>query len=138
MWLIARLVVMLVVTASIVVIPEGRSNLNWGACFFISAISAAFLFGWLTVVRFKPGIDWSEPYSWEQPFLPMNRYPLRYWFVVSISCMFAGAAAMLREVVRHGGSLAFGGTFFFLGLFVGVALKVWIAKNAPGIRRSGP
>jgi hypothetical protein len=100
-WLIARLLVMLVIVASIVAILEERSNLDWGACFLISALTAGFLFGWLAAVRFKPGIDWSEPYSWQQPFLPMKRYPLRYWFLVSTSCMLAGAAAMMWRYVTH-------------------------------------
>lgn len=109
-------------------IPRERSNLDWGACFLISIIVSVSLFVWLTVTRSNQSIDWSEPYSWWKPFLPMKQYPLRFWFLVSYSFMLAGGVAMLIDAISHNGHEAVGGTFFFMGLFVGLALKAWIDK----------
>lgn len=128
-WIIARFLVMATNIGAIIAIPREQSNLDWGACFLISIIWSASLFVWLTVTHSKQGIDWSEPYSWWKPFLPMRRYPLRFWFLVSYSFMLAGIVTMLVDVFSHNGHEAVGGTFFFIGLFIGLALKVWVKKH---------
>lgn len=109
-------------------IPQERSNLDWGACFLISVIWSASLFAWLTMTRSNQDVDWSDPYSWRKPFIPMKRYPLRFWILISYSFMLAGFTAMLEDVIAQSSHEAVGGTFFFIGLFVGLAVKVWIKQ----------
>jgi hypothetical protein len=127
-WLTLRVLAMVFCTIGVIFIPEARSNIGWGACFIISFISAFSMFLWLTVSRSIKRIDWSDPYSWDKPFWPMRKYPLRYLFVCSYSLTLAGAVAMLRDVIVRNGYEAVSGTVFFLGLFLGLALIVWIRR----------
>jgi hypothetical protein len=137
-WIIARLLLITVNIIGITSIPVARSNIDWGACFLISAIWSIALwawltlsssrFAWLTFGRWSKRIDWSDPYSWDKPFWPMVRYPLRFWFWVSSSFVLGGMVALLKVVVAGRGHEAVAGTFFFTGLFVAITLGVWIRK----------
>jgi hypothetical protein len=83
---------------------------------------------WKSLTRYHQEVDWSEPYSWWKPFWPMKRYPLRYWLFAPQVLMIAGIAAMLADVISHKGQETVGGMFFFVGLLVWLALKIWIKK----------
>ncbi|MGH7977705.1 MAG: hypothetical protein ACREDS_06340 [Limisphaerales bacterium] len=94
--------------------------------FLISIVSSVALFGMLMINRYKPNVDWSEPYSWTLPFFPMNSYPLRFWILSSYGFIAGGILALLKSVVLQNGHEAFGGTFLFWGLGFWVTLKIWI------------
>lgn len=136
-WLFARVVVIVLNVGGIAALPAGRSNIDWPACFLVSAIASIGLFLWLMAIRFRPYVDWSETYSWRRPFLPMNKYPLRFWFLISCSLILAGAVAVLGRVTLHRGHEAVSGTFFFMGLFIMVVLRVWIKKFADKLGANG-
>lgn len=127
-WIIARFLIIAVNVFGIAAIPKERSNLDWGACFLISVIVSVGLFAWLTAIRYKKDVDWSEPNSWRKPFYPMKKYPLRFWFLTAYSFMLAGIVAMSTAAIVQSGHEAVGGTIFFIGLFVVIALKIWIKK----------
>jgi len=127
-WTIARLLVIAANIVAIISIPRERSNLDWGACFLISVIWSASLFAWLTLARNNQSMDWSDPYSWTKAFWPMIRYPLRFWILMAYTLVSAGVVTMLVDVIFHNGHEAVGGTFFFIGLFTGVAIIVWENK----------
>lgn len=128
MWLAARLIVIGVNVIGIMSIPTERSNLDWPSCFLISAVVAVALFGWLTVVRDRVNANWAERYAWRQPFFPVNRFPFQFWFLSSYALIWAGAAALVRDFALHRGHKAVSGTFFFMGLFILLALRIWASK----------
>jgi len=60
----------------------------------------------------------------------MVKYPIRYWLLVSISLALGGALAMGKDYLSGRGHLAFGATFFGLGVAFIVALIPWL--RSPG------
>jgi hypothetical protein len=127
-WVAARLLIVAANVAVAISMPVERSNIDWPACFLVSSISAAALFAWLTAIRYKQGIDWSEPYSWRKPFWPMRKYPSRYWFIISMALIIAGAVGMARLGLFHQGHEAVLGTFLFMGLFMLIILTIFIGR----------
>ena len=124
-WVLLRL---LVISANLGIgfYPQNKSNLDWAACILISIAVSVSLFFWLFLIRHRQNVDWSEPYGWNRPFWPMRKYPLRYWSLISLSTMISGAMALLIDAISKNGHEAFGGTFFFLGLSIGISLRVWL------------
>ena len=131
-WFIARLIIILLNINTIREISQQVSNqevslLDWGIVFLISIVIMFFLFAWLTAaVYFKPDIDWSDPYSWEKPFWPMMKYPLRFIFLTVCILIFMAIVALIIASVSQNGQEALGGTVFFMGVFLLFALKVWL------------
>lgn len=129
-WVLIRLVVIAVITASLLFVPATSANLDWAGAIPIGVLPAVALYIWLTAVHHRSYIDWSRPYSFEDPFLPMNKYPLRYWFIVSYSLLIGGIVVMLRDLIERNGTESFGGLFFFMGLFIAIALNIWAGRFA--------
>jgi hypothetical protein len=131
-WKFLRLSVIAINIAGLLSFDAARSNLDWGVGFLAGIVSSIGLYWWLAVVRSRHDIDrytdWSQPYSLEQPFFPMRKYPLRFWFLAAYSLMIAGAAVMLRDMIENNGHVGFGGSFFIAGLFIAAALKLWIKR----------
>jgi membrane-bound metal-dependent hydrolase YbcI (DUF457 family) len=127
-WAIFRVLVIAVNILAVATYPQNQSNLDWIAAFIISIVFSICLFAWLAVVRARPSIDWSEPTSWVKPFFPMNKYPIRFWLLTSLSFMVAGGITIVLDMFSHNGHEAFGGTFFFWGLGIWIALKIWLKK----------
>jgi hypothetical protein len=113
------------------VYPREKSNLDWWACGLISLVVPVAIFGWLVAVKSRKYMDWSAPYSLTTPFFPMNKYPLRYWFVAAQSMIAGGAVSFLIDLVSQSGNEAFGGTFFCLGLTTVITLNIWIVRFKP-------
>jgi hypothetical protein len=113
------------VTASLLSIPVARSNLDWGAGAFIGVIFSVVLYLWLMAAGSRAGMDLSLPYSFKQPFLPMRKFPLRYWFVVSYSLVIGGAVAVLRDLIERDSHAGVGGSFLIAGLFIAATLTLW-------------
>lgn len=129
-WIFLRLVAIAVVTVSLLSIPVALSNLDWGAGVLEGLVVAVGLWLWLTVVRMRPNVDLSLPYSFRQPFLPMMRFPLRYWIVVSYSLIIGGAVLAGKSLIEGHERSGVGGSVLILGLFMGGALAVWIRTFA--------
>ncbi len=129
-WVVARLLIVAANIGAVIAIPAEKSNIDWPACFLIAIIFAAALFAWLTIIRFQQGIEWSQPYSWRQPFWPLRKYPLRYASLISLAFIIAGAVGMMRGVILRLGHVAVSGTFFFIGFFIMLALEIWIRTVA--------
>ena len=126
-WVVIRL---LVVGCSLDILsyPRDQSNLDWVSCVLISSAFSIVLFGWLALTRFRKDVDWSEAYAWKEPFLPMSKYPLRFWTLVSYSLLVGGGAALLKDAISRNGYEAFGGTFFVLGVAIAIVLRIWMKK----------
>jgi hypothetical protein len=127
-WLIARLLVISANIGGMIFIPLDHSNLDWGACFLISFVWSVSLFVWLAAIRNDQNMVLDDTYSWSKPFLPIRRYPLRFWLLVGYSLVLGGSAAMLVAIISHGGREAVGGTFFFVGLFTLLVVIAWIKR----------
>jgi hypothetical protein len=127
MWIFFRILIIAANVWGIVMYPRNQTNLDWMACVLCSSAISIFLFIWLTMNRSRGYINWSTPYSLEAPFFPMNKYPLRFWFLESLALLLAGAIAVLKDLSLHDGKEAFGATFFFMGLGIGAAVIIWSA-----------
>jgi hypothetical protein len=135
-WLVARLIVIGVNVAAIMLIPSERSNIDWGACFFIAIVFSVAVFGWMTLIRNRVNAHWPERYGWRLPFLPMNRYPFQFWFLTSQALILAGAGALLRDFIFQKQHKAVSATFLFMGLFAMAALRISASKFARRTSRS--
>lgn len=125
-WYALRVGSLLSIVVALDTYPREKSNLDWWAAGIIGLVVSVVLFIWLTVVRFRSYMEWSKPYDFSAPFFPMNRYPLRYWIVVSFSLMAGGAVSFFSDVLSSKGNMAFGGTFFILGLGICITIKMWV------------
>jgi hypothetical protein len=102
-----------------------QTNVDYGSGGLICLSLVTFLFFWLTVMRFKTNVDWSEPFSWTNSFWPMKRYPLRFWMMVPYSLIPAGVIRLIIDFLYYRG-LAFGVTIFTMGLLCLATLVGWI------------
>lgn len=125
-WLTLRIVALFVMASAIWSVPSEHSNIGWGVGALFGAMIAVGLYVWLWVMRSRSGIDWTQPYSLKTAFLPVNKFPLRFWLLSGYGMVLGGCAAILRDYVHHTGREAIGGTFVVAGLFVVVALALWI------------
>jgi hypothetical protein len=128
MWVFFRLLLIASNIVALLSYQEGRSNLDWGAGVLIGIICSGALYLWLTGIRSNRDTDWSLPYSFNQPFFPMGRYPLRFWILASYSLILAGATVVLRDSIENNRHVGFGGSFLVAGLLMAAALKLWIAR----------
>jgi hypothetical protein len=110
---------------AIFLLPTDKINIDWrfgliaGACIALSGLV------WLASAKHLGHGDWSKPYSWQMPFIPMSKYPFRFWFVVT-SCLAIGSAiatglALLLEPTR----VFLGVTFLLMGLCPLLAICAW-------------
>jgi hypothetical protein len=61
----------------------------------------------------------------------MRRYPIRFWFLASLSLLIAGAVALGVDFLLRKGHEAFDGTFFFWGLGLLAAVNLWLRIVKP-------
>lgn len=130
-WLIFRLVLLAYSAWGIPLTTKQGSNVDWPACFLIGTVFALTLFGWLTAIRSRRNVDWSAPYSWNEPFWPLAKYPLRFWVLAGYMLTLGGALSILEDVALNRGHMAVSGSFLFMGLFILAALKLWIRIFKP-------
>lgn len=127
LWIFLRVFVVLIISWGIAGYDSSKSNVDWLACLLIASFGGMFLFLWLLTKGNCPDTDWSNPMSISQPFLPMNRYPIRYWLLVGISLILGGVLAIFKGVVRSGQNTAFSATTIALGiafiLAVGIRMR---------------
>jgi hypothetical protein len=124
-WLRFRIAIIAGNILAISFYPRSKTNLDWTACLLVSGATSLGLFLWLNLIRSRPEVEWSDPYSWRKPFFPMNLYPMRFWFLGSISFIAAGSIALLLDLKSRTGHEAFGGTFLFWGIGIFIALEAW-------------
>lgn len=123
-----RLAALMICVVSIVAPSRLGTNLDWSAAFLIPAVFTPILFGWLLSQRALADAQWSQCISWREPFLPMSKYPFRYWFFVGQCVALAGTLSMLVDLKRAGGYTSFGATFLFLGLAMLAGTKLAFAR----------
>jgi hypothetical protein len=123
MWRLLRLVLVAANSAVSLVNYPQFAHISWQTAvssgvlwlsLVLGVLSAAALFGWLSASQFRPDTIWSQTFEWSVPFLPMGKYPLRYWAFVSFSLIASGAIALLASVL-HRKSFAMGAIFFTWG-----------------------
>jgi hypothetical protein len=130
-WILVRLAVIASVTAGLLATSAERTNLEWGAAIPLGLLPAVAVFLWLTIVRHRTNIDWSFPYSFGHRFLPMAKFPLRFWFLASCALLFGGAVTVVWDLIDRNGHEAIGGLFFMTGIFLSLTIMLWIKLFAP-------
>lgn len=129
-WILLRLAAVALVAWALLAIPVARSNLEWGAGVSIGAIFSGALYLWLMAIRTRADVELSQPFSLQQPFFPLGRYPLRYWFVASYSLVIGGGIVACRDFIAHNGRSGVGGSFLIVGLFIAATLLLWMRLHA--------
>jgi hypothetical protein len=92
-WRLFRLGLILVDAFGVISVsrkPQQGSNFEWMELGLISWIMYVVGFIWLMNQLRRPGISWSRPHDWDEIFLPMAKYPLRYLNVVGLMSIFGG------------------------------------------------
>lgn len=127
-WLFGRIILLITGAASIIFAPH-TTNINWPSCFLIFAASALFPFLWLTGVESRSDIDYSSPFSFTKPFLPMQKYPIQYVLMLALTPMLGGGGVLLEEYTKGGEEVRFGATFFFIGLGMLLSLYIFLTVH---------
>ena len=135
-WLIARVVLI----AGSVVDGCSRADdkrITWIASVLTSIGIALIVYLWLTFVSFssrsKPlrltsdhHVDWSEPYSFIKPFFPPTRYPVRFWFLLSILSISTGLASSTHSLFVTGNISPASGMSILWGAAGFISLLPWL------------
>lgn len=129
MWLIVRLAVVLGMSIGLLSVPTSQSNFGWGAGALVGLIAGINLYFWLWRLRDVPGVIRSRPYSWFEPFWPMQKYPVRFWIVSSYSLMLAGITTAAWRRLADAGASDLGAGCFLMGLLCFGAVALWIMRN---------
>lgn len=106
-------------------ISEQKNNVDWVACFLISASFSATLFAWLTLIRKNTKVDFYANYSLTYPFFPINKYPVQFWLLGAFAFIISGGIAIMISYIKKQNNLAFCGTIFFWGLGIFTSIKIW-------------
>ncbi|MHB1587444.1 MAG: hypothetical protein ACYCRH_08385 [Acidiferrobacteraceae bacterium] len=125
-WLALRIGTLAVSSWSIGLSSRSGTNLDWTACLLIPAVFGLCLFLWLLAIRDRDDIDWSDPFSLTKPFFPMRGNPVRFWLLGSLTLIIGGLIALLESATSGARHLAFGATFFALGIVTLVVIGVWL------------
>jgi hypothetical protein len=83
----------------------------------VSVVVPVALFIWLLGNK---GLlnDRSNAHALTKPFLPMRKFPLRYWFTVSLMLIPASAIASLNGLFMHRKILPVDAMLFFVGALI--------------------
>src|SRR5665213_1790374 len=123
-WKIARIALLLGSVAS----RPLYSNLppvDWRLTVIFALFGAIFLFGWLALMRYQEGVDWSGPFSWDTPFWPITKYPFRNCLMTSYSVLLQGISGILAGVffLPRVDLVIF---FLAIGLSLQLSLRLWL------------
>jgi len=129
-WVLIRLAVFALVASSFVGNVPAKSNLDWSAALPLGILPGIGLYWWLSLIRYRPGTEFSSPYALDQPFFPMTKYPLRFWFVASVSLLISGAVAIPIDLIEKNNTGPFHAVLFAFGAFIALALRLWMRRNS--------
>ena len=116
-----RLIALVACVFAIAATSRVGTNLDWTAPFLIAGVVGPILFVWLLGQQALADTKWSTFISWREPFFPMRRYPYRYWVFSGESTTLGGVVSIFIDSQTKGGYIAYGATFFLLGLAMIVA-----------------
>ena len=100
-WKIIRITLLL---GSVAIAPfySPVEVIDWRLTAIFASLTAVVLFGWLAMMRYQAGVDLSDPFSWDSPFWPVTKYPVRYWLMTSYSAILQGLSALLASASLDG------------------------------------
>jgi hypothetical protein len=129
-WVLLRLVVVCLLTWSLFGLDSKSSNIHeWSAALPLGVIPGIAIYIYLSLNRYREGTDFSHTVSLQNPFLPMSRFPLRFWFVTSCSMLIGGATTILADLIQNKGRGPVAAVIFSMGAFIAIALRVWTWRN---------
>jgi hypothetical protein len=111
-WIVLRLAVVGSVTFDLFGLDPTKSNIHEWSAAILGIIPGVGIYLWLSMIRYREWTDFSHMVSLQKPFLPMSRFPLRFWFVASYSMLIGGAVAMLVDTIQKGGRGPIDAVFF--------------------------
>jgi hypothetical protein len=138
LWLLLRIVLISSnITAVLQITSSPVAGFGWFACALVSIVSGMLVFAWLFVAKSRSRVDLSHPYTLTGAFFPMGRYPLRFWFTVSLMLMPSAAVASVIELISHQRLLPIDATFLLWGLFTlcAVIAHVRFLRSRRGLSR---
>lgn len=122
-WVFFRLIVFGMVLLSVLAYGKSMTaNIGPVAIFLIASVSGLALYLWLVVARSRLHADWTCPFSYDKPFWPMRRYPVRYWMVIAEALIFAGIVGLVASC--DGGGKCSIVSLFMVSLGVGVLAAI--------------
>lgn len=124
-WGLARLLILLV-GVPLMLLQERAPDIDWRLSLLFAAVGSIGLFVWLSSNRYQPNVDWSTPYAWKSPFLPLTRYPLQFWIVTSYSSLILGLAGLLGSAWFFRGNWSVSLMFVLVGIFLLITLHIWM------------
>lgn len=122
-WKTARIVNVLG-TASIGLLPS-MPLVDWRLSVIFGLSGSVALFIWLSMMRYRTGIDWSAPYDWSAPFFPTTTYPLRSWIVNSYSALIGGAVGGPIVLMSDATGAPLSPLLLTTGAFLLLTIRVW-------------
>jgi hypothetical protein len=132
-WLGLRIGCIVLVLWVILSFDVSKVNIDWRACIVVPGFVCAAVYFWLSAMRRRVDVDWSDPFSIGRPFWPMMRYPVRYWLVVGISVALGGSIRFAKDYLTNSSGTAFAALFAFMGL----ATLLAVAPHAVSRRQQG-
>jgi len=117
-WLVGRIAVLVIGVWGIASFSASETNVSVISGIGIAVICAAALLLWFVAKsRHMVSGDQKTPFSFTEPFYPMQSYPLRFWFLTSVVAVLGGIASTVRALNGEPRLLGFGLLFGLFGLF---------------------
>lgn len=139
-WLIRRQLLLGIAVVSGLLVDTGALKLTWFAAVSIAISFALIVLGWLALKKNRslnpysgsdrPDIDWSDPCSLFKPFLPVTRYPVHFFLIVSVMALAGGAAAVIRGMMTGAEEIMTParGFLLLLGISTLIVLLPWLQQ----------
>jgi hypothetical protein len=105
-------------------------NMTWIIAISFSVGSAILSFISLMIAAYKPSVDWSDPYSFTEPFFPLTRYPMRFWLLLAVTVLTNGIVSLARDLFFNGTISPDSGMPLFSGLSILAASAIfWLSPT---------
>lgn len=125
-WTISRIITLLGGIPVVLLLSTETPAVDWRLSVIFALTGSIGLFVWLSMIRYDSNIDWSNPYSWDTPFFPQTKYPLRNWLVTSYSALIAGVTGLLMSIWSSHINASLSAMFLTVGICLLVSLHIWM------------
>ena len=127
-WLILRTGFVLISVIGGLIHHDSHVKPEWPAFILVPTIVSFTIYISLSLISKRKSVQLERPLSLTLPFLPMRRYPLRFWLLCAVVFIGVGSSGILASYYKHQ-PLIGSSMFLFIGLGMFVAVLGWMHTN---------
>lgn len=129
-WLMTRFVLLVLFVWGGFAGDESTSTLSWLVVSLFALVIGAVVMASLSSAAYNSLAEWSDPYSFTKPFLPISRYPTRFWLFIALIGLSTGLASSVHDIRVEGSINAGSGLYLLAGLAALGAMSPWLWRRS--------